>query len=136
MTLKARDEAVEMIVLRFGFLPHRFRWRGRCCEVEALEECWTEVGRQEAERHFRVQCSAGTLVLLQNLATGVWRLRPACRLSVLALVLRRGHHAAPKSPMGIPIQCGRPPAEGKAGHAPALVGAIWPLSGVRRTEGG
>jgi hypothetical protein len=95
MTLRANGEAVEMVGQRFRFLPHLFRWRGRCYEVEAVERCWTVVGRRKGVRHFRVQCPAGTFELCQDLSTGAWQLRRATLQPAPAPELRRGRRRGP-----------------------------------------
>jgi hypothetical protein len=73
---RARAEAVEMIAERYRFLPHLFRWRGWCYEVEEVERCWTMVRRRGAERRFQVRCPDGSFELRQDLSTGAWSLGP------------------------------------------------------------
>jgi hypothetical protein len=105
MKRRVKDEAVEMVAKRCRFLPHLFRWHGRCYEVEAVERCWTEVGRRKAVRCFRVQCPAGTFELSQDLSTRAWRLRRADLQPARASVLGRGRVRRPsKASMHSPRQ--------------------------------
>jgi hypothetical protein len=75
------DEAVELLGLRFNYLPQLFRWRGRFHEVEAVERCWTVARGRRGDgiqrRYFRVQCGDGSYELYQDLVMGTWHVRRA-----------------------------------------------------------
>lgn len=92
MRWKIYDEAVEMMDLQFRFLPHIFRWRGRCYEVESVERCWTVSRRRwryrVERRYFKAQCAGGTFELYQDLRSGAWRLRRARLMALPVPVVR------------------------------------------------
>jgi hypothetical protein len=69
------DEAIEMIEMRFRYLPHRFRWRGKYYRVHTVERSWTTSRRGRDRRYFRVQCGDGILDLYQDLRAATWHLR-------------------------------------------------------------
>jgi hypothetical protein len=81
MGWKIFDEPVQLVSLRFRYLPRAFVWRGQRHEVESVEQCWTvsRVGwsRRVQRRFFRVRCSAGRFELYQDLRVGTWHLRRA-----------------------------------------------------------
>jgi hypothetical protein len=89
---KTFDEPVEMISLRFRYLPYLLRWRGERLEVEAVERTWTvssHWGRQrKGRRYFRVSCSVGFLEIYHDLWANTWHLRRA-NLAPARLPVRR-----------------------------------------------
>ncbi len=69
----ARNDAVQVLEKRFGYFPHRFQWRGKLHQVQAIERTQTKMGRV-AQLCFRVRCSEGTFDLTQNAKTNIWSL--------------------------------------------------------------
>lgn len=96
MAWKIYDDSIQMIDMRFQFLPDFFRWRGRCYHVESIDRCWTVSRRRwrhrTERRYFQVQSSGGTFELFQDLKSGTWHLRRAILLPARAPIVR---HAAP-----------------------------------------
>lgn len=72
------DEALDMQRLRYGYLPHVFRWRGQRYRVEVVDRSWTVSRRRRrrvvARRYFRVRSSGAVLDLYQDLVAGTWHL--------------------------------------------------------------
>ena len=76
------SEKIYMDKKRFGYFPQRFTWRGHRYDVEAVERCWTVMGRlQKSSRLcFRVRCvtpkgyGGGTFELYQDLKSDSWHL--------------------------------------------------------------
>lgn len=64
-------EAAEMIEKRFGYFPHRFRWRGHIYQVDAVERCWTSVKRGP-RLCFRVRSGGTRLELSQDVKLNKW----------------------------------------------------------------
>jgi hypothetical protein len=93
MKWKEYDEAVEMIDLRYRFLPRLFRWRGQVHNVEWVERNWTQSQRrakQRAERRFfRVRCASTALELYQDLRSGTWHVHRARLLPAHAPMIRQ-----------------------------------------------
>lgn len=93
MNWKNYDEAVEMIDLRFQFLPRLFRWRGQIYNVESVENSWTQSrrrGKHRTERRFfRVQCASTTLELYQDLRSSTWHVHRAQLRPNPALVVQQ-----------------------------------------------
>lgn len=93
MGWKVYDEAVEMLELRFQYLPCCFRWRGHRFRAEAVMAVWVKRKRpwhrQGGRRFFQVRCAEGDLELYQDLRTGAWFLRRAKLLPIK--VVRAGN---------------------------------------------
>jgi len=68
------DEAIEVVALKYDYLPAAFRWRNRRLDVIDVERVWT-IQQPAGKRLFRVRCSVGSFLLEQRLADGGWRLR-------------------------------------------------------------
>lgn len=72
-------EPVEMRQRRYGYFPLVFIWRGREYRVQAVERCWTLIGRPLGNRvqgHcFRVRCQEGTFDLFQDARSGTWHMQ-------------------------------------------------------------
>jgi hypothetical protein len=66
-----RGDPVEMEEQRFGYFPLRFHWRGESHVIQAVERCWTRMGRN-AQLCFRVRCSAGIYDLTQDVRSNNW----------------------------------------------------------------
>jgi hypothetical protein len=66
---------IELCMLRYGFLPARFRQYGATHRVARIERIWEERGRrtQADRRYFAVSCAdARRCTLVQELRAGTW----------------------------------------------------------------
>jgi hypothetical protein len=82
MTLwKIYDESVDMVEMRYRFLPSLFRWRGRLYRVELVEGTWDVsrriLGNPRQRRYYQVQAAGSTFEIFQDLLRGTWHLRRA-----------------------------------------------------------
>ena len=75
--LKSRSEAIDMRARRFGYFPRTFVWRGKECQVEAVERAYTTGTRAAAQRHyFLVRCADGKHTLYHDLKASTWHIVP------------------------------------------------------------
>ena len=93
MGWKLYNESVEMLGLRYQFLPQLFRWHGRFHHVDSVERCWTVSRRRRGghhqRRYFQVQCGDGVFELYQDLVAGTWHLRRSRLAPARVLVVQR-----------------------------------------------
>ncbi len=75
----ATQDPIRVTAKQHGYFPKAFVWRGRAHDVEAVERCWTVLGRSwfgrapRVERHcFRVRCAEGVFHLYQDLRDNAW----------------------------------------------------------------
>lgn len=73
------NEPIQVIERRFGLMPAKFNRNGQVIQVDAVEECWTEMGylRRNVFYHFRVRCGQDRYHLSENTASGAWTMRAA-----------------------------------------------------------
>lgn len=75
MGWKIYDEAVDMLGLRYRYLPHSFRWRGQRFTVQAVDRIWTVSRRHVQRRFYQVHCGDGVYELYHDLRDNTWHLR-------------------------------------------------------------
>lgn len=70
-------EPAEMLALRYGFLPARFRHGGEVRQVRRIERIWDarSRGRRPPQRYFTVRCADDQVcTLFHDLRAGTWHL--------------------------------------------------------------
>ena len=81
MLWKIYDDPLEMLEMRYRFLPSLFRWRGRHFRVEVVEDTWDVTRRHwhspRRRRYYQVQAAGSTFEIFQDLLRGTWHLRRA-----------------------------------------------------------
>ena len=81
MSWKFYEEAIDVMQVRWRYLPAVFRWRGRRYQVDAVDRSWVvpAVGwrRRHDRRFFQARCGEGLYEIYQDLQAGTWHLRRA-----------------------------------------------------------
>jgi hypothetical protein len=75
--MNKRAESIDMVAMRFGYYPGRFRWLHREIEVVRVERVWTvrrQWPRPVRERVYAVRCAQGSFELCHDLLRNVWRI--------------------------------------------------------------
>lgn len=76
-------EAVQVLEYHFGGFPAKFRLaqNEQIIEVDAIEQCWTEMPNRlgETKYHFRVRCGSERYRLSQDAGSGRWSIQPEAK---------------------------------------------------------
>lgn len=69
-------ESIQVLEKRYGLVPSKIDWRGRIVQIDAVEQCWTEMRRLRGEvlYHFHVWAGGKRYRLSENAKAGTWTL--------------------------------------------------------------
>jgi hypothetical protein len=72
------NENIQVLERKFGYFPVKFRWAEQVVEIDAVEQCRTEIrGHSRKTRyHFKVRCGSVQYWLSEDTESSTWSIQP------------------------------------------------------------
>jgi hypothetical protein len=71
------SEPIQVLEWKFGYFPVKFKRAEQVVQIDAVEECRTELGNssKKARYHFKVRCGSILYWLSEDVEAGTWSMK-------------------------------------------------------------
>jgi hypothetical protein len=71
-------ESIQVLERKFGYFPVKFKWAGQVVEIDAVEQCRTEMWGhpKRARYYFKVRCGSILYWLSEDAESHTWAIQP------------------------------------------------------------